>query len=181
MLGNYFAILPVFYMLAGVLMQYYPKWMDNRVYLIGIGYLNTIAALFNGPSQILSLPDSIWCIIVGQMLIGLTCAQLNVFALPEMMRQANKAFPGRGNDVNDYCSGIFNSCIGIGQVSGPIIGAFLTSKIGFRSCEDTIALITFTYYSLYFILGDGREAINHSIAKRAALPAVQKVEESELE
>lgn len=50
MMGNYFAILPIFYMLAGIIMQFYPKWVDNRVYLILIGYLNTFAVLCNGPS-----------------------------------------------------------------------------------------------------------------------------------
>ena len=85
-MGHYFAILPIFYMLSGIIMQWYPKWVDNRVYLIIIGYVNTFGALCNGPSSLLHFPDSIWTIVFGQILLGLTCAQLNVFALPEMMR-----------------------------------------------------------------------------------------------
>jgi hypothetical protein len=64
-MGYYFAILPIFYMLAGIIMQYYPKYIDNRVYLIMIGYLNTTATLFNGPSKFLRFPNELWYVIIG--------------------------------------------------------------------------------------------------------------------
>jgi len=39
---------------------------------------------------------------------------LTVLSLPEMQLQANIEYPGRDEEVSAYCSGIFNSCLGIG-------------------------------------------------------------------
>jgi hypothetical protein len=41
-------------------------------------------------------------------------AFLTVLSLPEMQLQANKAFENSEEQVSAYCSGIFNSCLGIG-------------------------------------------------------------------
>ena len=75
-----------------------------------------------------------------------------------MMHQANLAFPGQGDIINDYCSGIFNSCLGIGQVSGPLVGSYVTIALGFRYTEDIVALINFAYGILYISIGQGWEA-----------------------
>lgn len=52
-MGLFFAILPIFYMSTGMLVQYQPKWVDNRVYLIGGCFLGCLAFLCNGPSSTL--------------------------------------------------------------------------------------------------------------------------------
>ena len=65
-------------------------------------------------------------IIAGQIMNGIALSQLNVLALPEMMKQANIAFPGYEEEVSNFCSGIFNSALGIGQITGPILGNNLT-------------------------------------------------------
>jgi len=52
-LGLFFAILPIFYMTFGMLVQLQPKWIDARVYLITGAFIGTIGCIFNGPSEIL--------------------------------------------------------------------------------------------------------------------------------
>ena len=51
--------------------------------------------------------------------------------------------------INDYCSGIFNSCLGIGQVCGPLFGAYIDVAIGYRYTEDIAALISFIFFVFY--------------------------------
>jgi hypothetical protein len=49
-----------------------------------------------------------------------------------MMEKAKRYFPGQEEIVNDRCSGIFNSCLGLGQIVGPLLGSYLSEEIGFR-------------------------------------------------
>jgi hypothetical protein len=86
---------------------------------------------------------------IGQLLQGWATSNLVVLSLPEMINQANIAFPGRPDEINDYCSGIFNSCLGIGQISGPLVGSYVTLSLGFRYTEDIAALVNFAYFVFY--------------------------------
>ena len=92
---------------------------------------------------------------VGQFLCGGGMAFLTVLSLPEMQLQANKAYKNREEQVSSYCSGIFNSCLGIGQVIGPLYGANVSVAIGFRYCQDIVALLTFAWAVFYFSLAEG--------------------------
>lgn len=74
-----------------------------------------------------------------------------------MIRQANLQFPGQEDAVSNYCSGIFNSCLGIGQILGPLFGANVAVVLGFRYTQDIVALICFAYGVLYFSLAAAYE------------------------
>ena len=84
-MGLMFAIMPVFYLISGLLTQRMPKWVDKRVYLISAAILNAIGLLLIGPSKVLSFPNSSVLIGIGQCLFGVAVAFLNIYSLPEMM------------------------------------------------------------------------------------------------
>ena len=52
----FFAILPVMYLVSGMMIQFYPKWLDMRVMLIAAAFMNTIAVLLVGPSKVFEFP-----------------------------------------------------------------------------------------------------------------------------
>jgi len=55
-IGFFFAIMPVFYMTTGFLIQFLPTYIDNRFVLM-VGTLGVAIGTFCiGPSQILFLP-----------------------------------------------------------------------------------------------------------------------------
>ena len=70
-----------------------------------------------------------------------------------MVEAANRHFPGQERHVNNMSSGIFNTFNGIGEVIGPMYGAAMYERIGFRSTSDTIMLICFTYALIFFLFG----------------------------
>ena len=49
-IGLFYAIFPVVYVISGLTIQYFPKWIDRRVFLISALAINTVAFLLNGPS-----------------------------------------------------------------------------------------------------------------------------------
>ena len=93
--------------------------------------------------------------IIGQLLSGVALSQLNVLALPEMLKQANRAFPGYEEVIANFCSGIFNSALGMGQISGPIIGAQLNKWYGFQTSQDFVALLNVAWILAYFLFAGG--------------------------
>lgn len=121
-----------------------------------------------GPSMVFGFPDSPYLVGSGQVLCGVTMAVLNVLALPEMLRHANLAFPNNEEVVSNYCSGIFNSSLGIGQITGPLFGSNVTASMGvngFRYTQDIAALIALCYSILYFSMCNGPEACSTMSAK----------------
>ena len=118
----FFALNPVAYLIGGIGTQYQPRHVDLRVFIIFGLVINIAAMLCNGPSHYLGLPNDHRIMIVGQILSGISLSQLNVLALPEMLRQANLAFPQYEEEINNMCSGLFNSALGMGQISGPLLG-----------------------------------------------------------
>ena len=82
--------------------------------MITAAFTESISLLLIGPSKVFGFGDHPSLIGVGQVLCGTSMGVLNVLSLPEMIKQANLAFPGREDDVSNYCSGIFNSSLGIG-------------------------------------------------------------------
>ena len=83
-----------------------------------------------------------------------------ILSLPEIMHQANVHYPGNEEYNTNYCSGIFNSFLGFGQVSGPLFGTNLNTVIGFRYTQDIVALMNYTFCVLYFVFGGGIAAFS---------------------
>jgi len=67
-----------------------------------------------GPSLMLSLPDSLGLMAVGQVLLGITIIFLFIPCLPEMVNVAVPYFPGQEERVNNLACGMFNSFLGGG-------------------------------------------------------------------
>jgi MFS family permease len=156
-MGLFFSILPICYLISGLAVQFIPRSIDSRIILVYACLIDCVSLLLIGPSKVLEFPEKVYLIGIGQFLCGNAIAVLNVLSLPEMIRQANLVFPGQEDSVSNYCSGIFNSCLGIGQILGPLFGSNVTVALGFRYTQDIVALINFCYGILYFSLAAGYE------------------------
>lgn len=100
--------------------------------------------------------------IVGQIIRGFTEPYVIVPTLPEMIDVAMDKYPEDEIAVNDLSSGVFNSFLGIGQVCGPLFGALMTERFGFRVTTDAIGFATLAFALVYFICGDGYHGFKQS-------------------
>ena len=50
-------------------------------------------------------------------------------------------------------AGIFNTMNGVGEVIGPLYGAYAFEGMGFRATSDTICLTCLTYALIFFFFG----------------------------
>ena len=64
--------------------------------------------------------------------------------------------------ANNLLSGLFNCWFGIGQALGPLFGSVIYQTIGFRALCDITAGISVAVSILYFIFGEGCQAISQT-------------------
>ena len=64
--------------------------------------------------------------------------------------------------VNDLSSAIFNCFLGIGQISGPLYGSFMTGYFNFRVTCDYVAVLCLVFSLIYFFFGRGPSAFSES-------------------
>ena len=106
-----------------------------------------------GPSHY--LPNEIYVMAIGQLLIGGFGLFLMVPVIPEMINSASAYYPNKIIEITDVSAGVFNSGLGIGQVLGPIFGSYVTKMSDFRICSDMVGLFIITYATIYFTFGGG--------------------------
>ena len=104
-------------------------YMKRSLIIIGL-FLTIFANLLTGPSTLAGLPDSLVIIGIGQGFMGLFGPLLVVFSLPLMIDIVDAEFTHlsekRKSQAYDFSSGLFNSFLYFGQISGPIYGTNMT-------------------------------------------------------
>lgn len=100
---------------------------------------------------------------VGQILRGLIDPFILVPSLPEMIETVIPLYPEScESQINDISSGLFNMFLGLGQIIGPLFGAQVTEKYGFKTCCDSVAIICLSFSIFYYIFGNGNQAFRSS-------------------
>ena len=163
-IGWFFAIWPIFYIPASILVQYMPNSIEKRVTIICSTLMSAVAFAFVGPSEMFGFPDSLLLMIIGQALLGIFTATLMIPGLPEMVESTLPYFPGQERRVNDISSGIFNAFLGFGQVLAPMYGSSVKDALGFRLTSDIVVIICLVFGLTYFFCGGGVEAFKLSYA-----------------
>lgn len=147
------------YLVASPLVQFIPKKIDKKLIMI-FGLLVAFATLvFYGPSKFLGIPEDWHFMLVGLILIGFAITLCLVPALPEMIHAVEKDFDNTYKEVNDVASGVFNTALGVGQLTGPFLGSFLTNSLGFRETTDILSIYAISFAGIYLIFGGGFTSI----------------------
>ena len=98
------------------------------------------------------LPQSIIIIIFGFLICG--CGGVPVFIPGLVMLATNIKKSDKSIDemsANDIASVLNTLCINIGDFIGPILGGYLSEKIGFKLCCLTVSAIVLTYAAIFIL------------------------------
>jgi MFS family permease len=158
-IGAFFTIEPVFYISASILIQFIPKQVEKRLVIIVSAALTFIGFIFVGPSQVLSLPDSIYLIAVGQAITGATTAVMIIPGLSEMIDSQRGHRKGSLSEINHLAAGCYNAFLAFGQVLAPPYATMMREKFGFRLTVDMVAFACLGIAVAYFVFGDGIQAV----------------------
>lgn len=116
-------------------------------FVIALGYF------LNGPCEILG--DSLVYMVIGNLISGCAMCYQSVYSIMEITQRAAKVYPEKKDDVSDYCAGILNMFIGIGQAIGPVYGAYMVHNFNFRLTQDGVCIVVLIFGFLYLFLADG--------------------------
>ena len=133
------------YLIFSPLIQFIPKRFDKKMIMIFGTFIAFVTLIFYGPSKMLSLPEDWHLMVIGLILMGCAITFCLIPALPEMIKSVEKDFDNSKGELNDVASGVFNTALGIGQVSGPLVGSLLTNQLGFRETTDILSIYAFVF------------------------------------
>ena len=129
-----FAVPGVVYAALSPVMYLFTERLPKRaVILLGI-LLMSVGMFFVGTSKTLHLENSPTMIILGLMVVGAAAGMISIPVLPEMLEAIEMHGQRKYNieELNNYISGIFVTCTGLGEFIGPVLSSFLNEKYGFR-------------------------------------------------
>ena len=152
-IGVCFAVPGIIYAALSPLMYLFTERLPKRaVILIGI-ILMSIGMFFVGTSKSLGLENNPAMIILGLMIIGASAGMISIPVLPEMLEAIEERNDKNYNmeELNNYISGIFVTCTGLGEFIGPVLSSFLNEKYGFREAQDIYANIIMVFAVIYFL------------------------------
>ena len=159
--------MPLMYMIFSVVTAYViPKWIEIRVTLILGTVIMGISVLLVGPvfSQL-----NLTVMVIGLFMTGALLGPTLIPNMPEMMISAKLRYPHYDLEhANSLISGIYNSCLGVGQAIGPLLGAGLYQGLGFRAMCNITATACFVAAIAYFLCCQGWEAISTSCSNKKA-------------
>ena len=152
-IGICFAVPGVIYAALSPLMYLFTERLPKRaVILIGI-LMMSVGMFFVGTSKSLGLENNPAMIILGLMIIGAAAGMISIPVLPEMLEAIEEHSKKNYEleELNNYISGIFVTCTGLGEFIGPVLSSFLNDKYGFREAQDIYANIILIFGIIYFL------------------------------
>lgn len=79
-----------------------------------------------------------------------------------MIDSAMIANPDQEYVINDLSSAIFNTFLGIGQVTAPLYSTTMTSNFNFQYTAEVLGIFCCGFGLVYFIFGGGIDALRNS-------------------
>lgn len=151
-IGMCFAVPGILYAALSPLMYLMTERLQKRlVILIGL-ILMSIGLFFVGTSKTMGLDNNPAMIMLGLMIMGVAAGMILIPGLPEMLEaielQPDLRYDPEG--LENYLSGLFVICTGLGEAIGPTLSSCLNEAYGFRMAQDIFASGCFLYALVYF-------------------------------
>ena len=130
------------------------KFGNYLVFIIGVTTLG-VSSLMIYPVP--PLPQSVIVIILGFLICG--CGGVPVFIPGLVMLAKNIKKSDKSIDemsANDIATVLNTLCTEIGDFLGPLIGGYLSEKIGFKLCCLIISIIVLTYSAIFILFFNGK-------------------------
>ena len=130
------------------------KFGNYLVFIIGVTILG-VSSLMIYPVP--PLPQSVIVIILGFLICG--CGGVPVFIPGLVMLAKNIKKSDKSIDemsANDIATVLNTLCTEIGDFLGPLLGGYLSEKIGFKLCCLIISIIVLTYSAIFILFFNGK-------------------------
>ena len=148
----YFAIPAVCYAASSLGVYILTDRMQKRL-VIFMGLVLESAGMY-----LLSTPEDLGknsqiVMMIGAIFIGLSAGMISIPAIPEMLEaiDAIEELNLNPEELENYISGVFVICNGIGEAIGPALSSTLNEAYGFRTAQAVYASMLLLYGLVYFV------------------------------
>ena len=88
-----------------------------------------------GTTTMWDLKDDLSLIMIGLIILGCSLGMISIPVLPEMLEAVEERPELKFNieELENYCSGLFVICTGLGEAIGPILSSCLYEAYEFRT------------------------------------------------
>ena len=157
------------------------KFGNHLIFIIGVTTLG-VSSLMIYPVP--PLPQSVIVIIIGFLICG--CGGVPVFIPGLVMLAKNIKKSEKSIDemsANDIATVLNTLCTEVGDFLGPLIGGYLSEKIGFKLCCLVVSVIVLIYSAIFilFFNGEIRNEIKMIKQEKKSDSKTDKKEEGETE
>lgn len=156
--GLFIAEIIMSYFASMVVLNFLPKTIDRRVWLILGCILEFISFFLAGPEPYLLFPKSLIFVGVGLFLCGFGGGLSILPILPELIDIGTIYVQADHEDVGDMASAFNNMGFQLGEFFGPILGSQFTSVVGFEHGSSIYSFVILIYTGFYLAFGKGFEA-----------------------
>ena len=148
----YFAIPAILYAASSLGVYILTDRLQKRL-VICMGLLLQSTGMY-----LLGTPDDLGknsqlVMMLGAIFIGLSAGMIAIPAIPEMLEaiDAIEELNLNPEELDNYISGVFVICNGIGEAIGPVLSSTLNEAYGFRAAQTIYAGMLLLYGLSYFI------------------------------
>ena len=151
-IGLCFAVPGIIYAALSPLMYLMTERLRKRaVIILGI-FLMSFGMFCVGTSKYFGLENNPALIMFGLMVIGVSAGMISIPVLPEMLEAIEQTPEVNYNaeELENYISGVFVICTGLGEAIGPTLSSTLNEAYGFRIAQDIFAGFCLLLALVYF-------------------------------
>lgn len=156
--GLIFSLGDFTYSASGLFFIYFlaKKNIQRRKLLIFGGISSVLSILLIGPEKYTFLPQSLWVVTLGMILLGISQMLYIPIIIPEFLGILNEIEPN-AKGKKELATGIFNAGIAVTQTTSTVLGGFLSEKFGFGRGLTIYALWLIGYIGIYAMLSGKKE------------------------
>jgi len=130
-------------------------------------FLLFVGILFLPPIPL--LPQSVYTVIFGLLILGIPAATINVPAICDLIETLkNGKLKLDDNSANDMASAIYNLGLNFGESLGPTFGGYVAKKSDFQTSCIYVSLINLSYCIFFFMINYGLIQRQLEDAKKAS-------------
>lgn len=98
------------------------------------------------------LPKTLWLMLVGNSITGISCSIMFVKVLPEMINVSIKRLgKTQRGIISDYSTAILVTMINLGDLIGPLLSSWLASIYDYQFAYEVLALICAAFFIIYLM------------------------------
>lgn len=150
MIGIFFLLSSITYVIGAPLSSCLSRVINRRYVVFFAFSMMIVQNMFQGPSYIFGLPDSLALIGVGVSMLGFCLSLALVPLLSELIETLEDMDIYDPSQICDMTASMFNCMFNLGNLLAPLIAGFIYDSYGYKFTTDFMMVSTAIYCIVFY-------------------------------